>query len=387
MVYNDYDPAVQTAGDPKPDNLRTYKNYATAHQSYRIWPDYLVEPWGLPVAITLVVIAAAVYLLGLLISWPSGFIEIYVSTPAIYLGLAGITLVIGASHWGSLRAHSDYELLRPIFTVGDTAYRQLLDKWFKGFHSKKATVFFSLSFFIFGFVGLVLAYATSAKTRRKFHLEPLRPNLFLPAWYSHRYEQIGFSLLLIFLILISITIGTGCWLLVRNMLFLSELRTLPVIPIPTIVRARLRRLANLYVGTSFTWSLGVALFGILFYKDYNMVSECFLAVLFFIGLMMFALPQAICRSYIIRSHDQLCAMGLAELYEVMGMSLQERNQSPTINEKLAESLSDLNAMIDRPKTLVYDVQNVLLWIGAELVALAAILPHSFLLHLLHFMNL
>jgi hypothetical protein len=80
-------------------------------------------------------------------------------------------------------------------------------------------------------------------------------------------------------------------------------------------------------------------------------------------------------------------MGLAELYEVMGMSLQERNQSPTINEKLAESLSDLNAMIDRPKTLVYDVQNVLLWIGAELVALAAILPHSFLLHLLHFMNL
>ena len=367
--------------------LRTYENYATAHQHYRFWPDYLIELLNLPLAVALGIIALAIYLLGLVIAWPFGFITYYAATPAVYLGVAGIILMIGAARWGSLRAHHDYEYLRPVFTVDDATYYHTLDDWFSNFRSLKGAALGSLLFFIVGFVGLVFAYVTSANTRRKYHLEALRPNLFLPAWYSHRFEQIGFSLLLVFLILISITVGSGGWLLVRNIIFLAKLRRFPVIPMPTIVRARLRRLANLYVGTSLAWSLGVALFGILFYRDYSIVSGSFLAILFTIGLAMFALPQAICRSYIIRSHELLCAMCLAELYEDMGMSLQERQQVPTIQKELAGNLADLYTITDRPKTSVYDIQNLVLWIGSQLVALAAVLPHGLLAHLLHLVHL
>jgi len=365
-------------------NLRAYPKYATEHRSYRIWPDYLFEVFKGSVAITLIVTGTTVYLIGLVIAWPYEFMMHYVLTPAIYIGLAGILLVIGACHWGSRRVHPDYEQLRPVFTVDDDTYYRILNKWFRRFSSRKPMIVCSLIFFVVGFGGLTLAYGTSARTRKRFYLEPLRPILFGRFWYIHKFEDVGFSIILVYLILISITLGTGCWLLVANMVFLSKLRRLPVIPMPTIVRARLRRMADLYVGTSFAWSLGVALFGVLFYKDYNLLSGVFLAALFVIGVLMFSLPQAICRSYIIRSHERLCTMGLAELYKDLGMSLYERTQTtPAISGRVADNLADLYSMTDRPKTLVYDVQNVVLWVGSEVLAFVAILPHGVLTDLLH----
>jgi hypothetical protein len=378
---------IEATSSPHDANLRTYRSYATAHESYRFWPDYLFECFNFSEFTTLGIITAIIYLLGMVIAWPFGFIVDYVATPAIYLGLAGIILVIAACHWGSLRVHPDCEQLRPVFTVDDATYHRVLDKWFTIFRSIKAAALFSLLFFIFGFSALILAYTTSTSARQRFDLEPLRPNMVGSAWYSHRFEDVGFSIILIFLILISITLGTGCWLLVANMLFLLNLRVLPVIPVPTIVRTRLRRMADLYVGTSLTWSAGVAMFGILFYKEYNILSGAFLAILFIIGILMFTLPQAICRFHIIRSHELLCAMALAELYKGLGMSLQERDQTLATDERLADNLSDLYAMTDRPKTLVYDVQNVVLWLGSEILALAAILPHSLLLQVLHFLRI
>lgn len=377
---------TQANNDSQDTNLRTYRKYATTQQHYRMWPDYLLGLANFPVSATLSSITIIVFLLGLIIAWPFGFVAYYIVTPAIYLGLAGIALTIGACHWGSIRAHFDYEQLRPVFTVDDATYYHMLDKWFKTLRGRKAVALSSSVFFIIGFVALILAYVTSPSVRREFDLETLRPYLVGPVWYSHRFEYAGFSILLLFLVLISITLGTGCWILVSNMIFLSELRRLPVIPMPTIVRTRLRRMANLYVGTSLVWSFGVILFGILFYRDYNIVTGIFLASLFIIGILTFALPQAICRSHIIRSHERLCAMALAELYEDLGMSLQERNQGLTAKERIADNLSDLYAMTDRPKTLVYDVQNVVFWVGSELVALVAIIPHSLLAGPLHFFH-
>jgi hypothetical protein len=379
--------STRTAEDRPSSNFRTYEAYATSHKNNRMWTDRLIERMKVHVAIGLGVIALATYALGLLIAWPCGFIAYYVTTPAVYLGVAGIVLVIGAARWGSLRAHHDYEYLRPVFTVDDATYRRMLDDWFSNLRSLKGVFLSSFLFFVVAFVGLVLAYATSASTRKKFYLEPLRPDLILPAWYSERFKVVGFILLLIFLLLISITIGTGGWLLVRNIIFLSRLRRLPVIPMPTIVRARLRRLANLYVGASLAWSLGVALFGILFYRNYNIVSGMLLGALFIIGLLMFVVPQVICRSHIIRSHEQLCAMCLVELNKDLSMPLQERQPALATQKELAGSLADLYMMSDRPKTSVYDFQNLVFWIGSQLVALAAVLPHSILANFLQFMHL
>jgi hypothetical protein len=145
-------------------------------------------------------------------------------------------------------------------------------------------------------------------------------------------------------------------------------------------------MANLYVGISIGWSFGVALFGILFYREYSIATGTVLAILFIIGILTFILPQITCRSHIVRSHERLCAIGLAELYEDLGMSLQERDQTLVTTGRVADNLSDLYAMTDRPKTLVYDVQNVIFWVSSELVALAAIIPHYLLIGVLHFFH-
>lgn len=377
---------IQANNDSQDTSLRTYRGYATTHQHYRMWPGYLLELFNLPVAVTLSATTVAVFLLGLVIAWPFGFVTYYIVTPAIYLGLAGIALTIGTVHWGSVRAHADYEQLRPVFTADDATYYRMLDKWFMTLCARKAAALSSSVFFIVGLAALILAYVTSGGVLQKFGVETLRPYLIGPVWYSYRFKHVGFSILLFFLVLISITLGTACWLLVSNTIFLWKLRRLPVIPMPTIVRTRLRGMADLYVGISLAWSFGVALFGILFYRDYGIVTGTFLAILFIIGILTFILPQATCRSHIVRSHERLCAIGLAELYEDLGMSLQERDQSLIVRGRVADNLSDLYAMTDRPKTLVYDVQNVVFWVGSELVALAAIIPHSLLIGLLHFFH-
>jgi hypothetical protein len=66
--------------------------------------------------------------------------------------------------------------------------------------------------------------------------------------------------------------------------------------------------------------------------------------------------------------------------------LQERRKIWVTDEKLADNLSDMYQMTERPKTLVYDVQNVLLWLGSEILALIAILPHSVLVGILNILR-
>jgi hypothetical protein len=130
-----------TANSPRDVNLRSFTSYTTAHDSYRMWPDYLFEFSGLPVVVTLSAIVISVFLVGLVIAWPFGFVADYVSTPADYLGLAGVALVIVAIHWGSCRVHRDFEQLRPVFTVTDAEYLKKLDKWLATFVARKRPVF------------------------------------------------------------------------------------------------------------------------------------------------------------------------------------------------------------------------------------------------------
>lgn len=373
----------QKSQHPRSAPSLAYKSYSTVHENYRIWPDHLLEFTNLPLPIVLGAVALTFFLLGAAIALPFGFLAYYISTPAIYLGSAGVTLVLGAIHWGSIRVHPDYEQLRPVFTIEDVAYFRVLDEWFSRFCSKTGAALASAAVFIFAVASLITAYVTSAATRYKLHLEALRPHLVTAVWYSHKFGVAGFLILLLFAALISLALGTGGRLLILNMQFLLRLQLLPVIPMPTIVRARLRRITDLYVGTSLTWSCGVALFGILFYKDYDVLSGAVLGVLFIIGLLTFALPQAICRRYIIKSHERVCAMGLAELYDEFGMLLEERGERELpLRSNVAGSLSDLYSLTDRPKTWVYDSQGLLLWVISQAVALVAILPHSALMSLL-----
>jgi len=329
------------------------------------------------VPLSLSLVAVFSFCAGAVVAVPFGFFSHYSETPAVYLGCMGVPLVIGAIHWGSSRAHSDYEQLRPIFTIEDDAYRRLITEWFGRFRDVTGTVLASLGMFALITTALIAAYITTDRTRRRLHLEALRPRLFSAIWYSHNFKVSGFLILLLWGLLVSITLATGLRLLVLNIGFMLRLRRLPVIPMPTIVRARLRRIMDLYVGATLTWSAGVALFGILFYQRYDIFSGGILITLFLIGLLTFLAPQVVCRRYIIQSYERLCAIGLVQLYAQLGLQLAERDSiDPLPASNLADNLSDLSQLMNRPKTWVYDSQAVILWVASQVIALLAILPHN-----------
>lgn len=205
-----------------------YSSYATSHSNYRIWPDALLERMRMPTSISLFLIALLPYFVGGALAMPFGFFGYYARTPAVYLGCLGLPLVIGAIKWGSSRAHYDYEQLRPIFPISDYLYYQIMDEWFSRFRNIKGTLLAALGMFSTITIALVTAYVTSDNTRRRLHLEALRPRLFVPEWYSHEFRLLGFIILWLWGALISLALASGMRLLVLNIRFMARLRQLPV---------------------------------------------------------------------------------------------------------------------------------------------------------------
>jgi len=170
-------------------------------------------------------------------------------------------------------------------------------------------------------------------------------------------------------------------MLIVNLRFSLELRKTPIIPVPTLVRARLRQVTGLYLAVSLCWTLGVLLFVLLFQGAYGPLSLTFIGILFVLGIMQLAMPQLIFRRYIYNSYDRLCRLVLKTTYFLGGGALHERigadgkpgddplAASPTF---LPANLADLAQLTTQPKVWVYDARDVALWLGSQTTAVAVV---------------
>jgi hypothetical protein len=321
--------------------------------------------------------------IGLGLAAPFGFTSVFVSTPAVYLGSGGFALTLTTIHWASSRVHGALEQLRPIFLIGDDQYYGLITRWFGRLVSRTGTLASFVCIFGVSVAGVVLGMATSDDTRRRWHLMSLRPTLFPTSWYELENRVPAVAILVVSGALFSLALATASRMLVLNLRFVWQLSQLPVIPMPTLVRARLRRLVDLYVGASLAWAVGVALFGTLYYKDYDPLSGSIVVSLFLLGLLTFAIPQLVCRQYIIRSYDSLCAAAMACVYLRLGITLDEREMpNRLLVAQMPTNPADLEQLTGRPKTWVYDSQDVFIWLATQAVAFLAIFAHDALAGLL-----
>jgi hypothetical protein len=356
-----------------------YRRYATSFVRYRTWPDRLVESLPIPTIVSLALCAALFFGAGASVALPFGFFGSYVGTLAVYLGGVGFALVVGTIHWASRHVHGAYEQLRPIFMVDDDTYFNLTSKWFGRFGKLWLAVFFSLPFLVIMPSGIYFAYETTPNFRRKYQLESLRPMSFTADWYTAEHRRAAIAILFVLGTIIAITLGTATQLLFLNLRFLRAIRRLPVIPVPALVRARLRRVVDLYVGTAFAWTGGVTLFAVAFYGTYDITSIAVIIFLFLVGIATFSVPQLLLRRFITDSHDRLCTMGLAWLHGRLGIEVYERDPADQrIVAALTDNLSDLAQLMDRPKTWIYDSQDVVLVIVGQLVAFLAVFAQGVL---------
>jgi hypothetical protein len=339
-----------------------------------MWIDRVLTQIPVPPLVASFLISAATYVVGLLIALPFGFAGTYITTLPVYLGVIGNTLVLERAHAASAQIHRSFELVRPILAVSDEDYRRLLKRWFSLLVDDRRAFRLAAALFVV-FVGIIVAaYAVPVAAQHQAHISSLRPASFPHAWYDAKFRVVAILLFLFNAAVIALTLATAMRALAIFFPFVRRLGHLPVIPIPTLVRARLRPIANYYLSIALSWSYGVALFAVLYGGKYDYVAIAIMGTLLVFGVVSFALPQIAFRAHISRSYQELCALVLRDLYSRWSIDLVERDD-PGWTGRIAipDNLADVAQLTQRPSMWVYDTQDALVWLAAQVAAVGVVL--------------
>lgn len=369
----------QSQNVPKLVISRDMKNmdfgvYETQNKDYPLWVDVLFDKIKLPFPIPAILLGV-ILLIGLLISTAISFQKQYVETFAIYLGAFGITWVSAILNHSSREFHKAYAELRPCFLVSDKEYSQLIDKWFKLFSNHKRNY---IGIFILAIIAIVAVYLVYY---HPFLVSLINSNsltkVFPTYWYSPDNKFIKAAIIAIWGIFVAFPLGTAARLLIFNFFFLLQLRKLPVIPIPSMIKVRLQKINGLYIFIASTWFVGVGLFGILLFDKLDFMSILGLGALSLFGTITFLTPQFIYRQFLIQSHKVATQWVLYSFYSSLNITLKEK-ATTNIPTELGSSLArmnDLKGFIEvskRSDTWVYDPTDFLLLLLGQVVSFGSV---------------
>jgi ubiquinone/menaquinone biosynthesis C-methylase UbiE len=366
----------------------SYRRYGTTTKDYPTWIDRIVRALRLTPTVFAISAAALVFVVGLAAAISIGFSSTYVGTAAIWIGLAGIIWTILAVIWGSSRIHVMYEHLRPVFLISDREYLARLRLWASQFSDTRGAVRASGAIFIFA---LVLCYFSFYRFTFMTHfgVRSVRPIWFPRGWYDGRYVVIKMLIVAWYGLAVSALLGTTGRLLILNIRLLYSFRTMPVVPLATVVRSRLREITNFYVLTSLAWTGGVALFALLFVRRVDALALAFTITLGIVGFLTFLVPQFVFRSYLIAGYGGLCTWALLSFYRDIGTRLDERPplRMPATLERFydmdrrqpepstpdaAASIADLVSATASTVTWVYDSQDIIALAFGQGIAILSI---------------
>lgn len=368
-------------GEAKADTLPTifdHRRYRTTTEEIPGWLDPLYD--RMPSSSTVfksVLLGVACYLIGLGFSALIDFEAVYMNTLPIYLGVWGIAWTAGFLRYASRRVHDCYAELRPCFLIPDEEYRALIFKWIQRIWSRPANLTIALVLFALGALATIASFYEWAPLTH-FPYRSIRPSIFGEGWFNRVHTGTKALIILFYGFVVALLLGPASRVLVINFWFLVDLRTLPVIPAAEIIRSRLRGVTNLYLAISFSWFVGVGLFGIVFYKELDLLSLAFLSILSLLGTGTFLTPQFIFRRYLASSYRFTCDVALEGLHRELGVALDEGWRSratsrvPTRALRSPEGIESVINSTARPGGLVYDAGDFLVLIFGQLVTVSVI---------------
>jgi hypothetical protein len=365
---------------PIPDNIQKMdvKKYGTSPEDFKLWVDILFEKFkkvkvGFP--IPAIIFGLIAYSVGLLISMTISFQKEYIATFPIYIGTFGIMWVTAILSYGSRKFHTVYEELRPCFLINDDDYSELIKKWFTNFSHKRRNF---LGILILSFIAFVFVYITLYRPEffGLINSNSLR-EVFPPTWYQNE-NRFGKAIILsVWGIFVAYPMGTATRLIILNFFFLLKLRNLHVIPIPSMVKARLHTNNNLYIFISSTWFVGVGLFGILLFDKLDLISVLFLALFSLFGTFTFLTPQLIYRRFLAQSQKVVSHWVLYSFYNSLNIELIEKPMTKIPIEHGANltKMDDLKEFIEVSKTSdawVYDPTDFIFLLLGQVVSFGSV---------------
>lgn len=369
-AYRGAEPLPQEA---RPIEEFNYLRYETSHEEIKGWLDPIYGSLPGPIAVTSTLLGIIPFAVGLLLSVMIDFEKTYLFTLPVYLGAFGVAWTAGVIRYASRRVHRCYAQLRPCFLVTDEAYKHLISRWLRVMWSRKANALVAVVLLALGALAVWAAFFDNGDLV-PVQLQSLRPSIFGAAWFDGDGRNVKALIILIYGTTVAFLLGPAARMLVCNFIFLLRLRCLPVLPAANVIRARLRGATNFYMTITFSWFVGVGLFGVVFLDVYDWGSVTFLVTLSVLGTLTFLTPQVVFRTYLASSYRLACDVALAALNDQMGILLCER-VGPLVESSLhlrlpvIETFGDVISSSSRPFRLVYDLEDVLVLIFGQAVTI------------------
>ncbi|HSZ70147.1 MAG TPA: hypothetical protein VK756_07285 [Solirubrobacteraceae bacterium] len=344
-------------------------------RDYGFWFVRLVDRLGLGPFGGAIVVALVPYLLALILVSPFGDAELYLRTPAFYIGLGGVALVMAASVRGV-----------EILTKGLSELQEVArdPKKFHEYADKQLVVAArgrsNLGLLALFLVGAAVLVVAALHRWRKTGVIPLghRFRAFPLDWHASNALAPAALALAVFAIAVAITFGGSAILLGRNLRFAWRLRTFKYMPFPGRVRLGVRTLVTAYAWVSGTWMVGVALFALFFFRDWSWLTITGIAILVILGTLTLAIPYSGFRKILDDTHE---AMAL-----LLAREVEPKRHGHTLTLDDVSAFAAVNTAITADPPPVLTRRGAIVYGLVQIAAVGSIFAKDFLQEQVSFLS-
>jgi len=364
-------------------------NSASSHDGNRdgTWIDRYYS-WGwlgkLPIPVVGFLSGAFCFLVGLALAYTYGFQHDYITTGPMWLGAFGVGWVSAWIRWGMLNLPGQIDYIRSCFIIDDRDYQALTGHWLRRLRNTRAALGISLGVVLITWMVVyhgLLGKTVAPPSDPRLLFTPAPSHLFPLGWYLGN-KPMNMILFDVQALPCALVFGTGLWLLGTNAMFLLKFKELPVVPMPGLLVARLRRITAFYLVIACSWFVGVAIVGIVFFKHLDIVAAMVLLVTGSLGLVTFFAPQVVFHSFLVRASaliahhvNELFRCEFGSMFVGSQLSITGIQHHPSALEKLANM-----AQITQPcRMWVYEVKDVTILLFGQGLGVLALFAKPYVL--------
>lgn len=255
--------------------------------------------------LTAVLASFVTFLFGLVLSISFGFFELFINTPAIYLAVAGTAMGLATFYWVGRAFPPAFAALAPYFGVPPDEFSGFLNTRLKKMYDRRGMLMLSGAVVIASFAAMVAVFLYPETTYP--FLTKYAPSLVMleKDWY---FGGANFAKMLIidlyFLINFSLVIS-GAWLCIHALVLLYQLAALPIVPIPSVLSLKLKKIGDIFLVVCLVWLSASAIFVLLFFESVDILSLIWIGSQMILTMVTFLLPQFLSRRVILNLREEL----------------------------------------------------------------------------------
>lgn len=326
-----------------------------------------LRSWRYGWVVGAVVVALALYAIGLAFAATFGMAMVFLRTPAFALASIGIAWVL-ASGTQAVRilAAGLSEIKQATLEPG--AFHRYVDGALRRASSWRTTLPWAIGLGAMLGTWIVLGL-------ERWHRTGPRPadhgfGAFPVEWHTGPPFVAATVLVIVFATAVTITMATSVELLLRNLPFAWGLQRYRYVPLPGRVRLVLRPLINAYAWASIAWSMGIALFIVLWLGSWSRLTVAIIVGLVLIGLATFVIPCWSFRRVLDASHE--------EMSEILCKAVEGRSRRGVLDVANVSAIAAANRAVAGDPPPVLTRRGALTYGIAQAAAFAAVVAKGVL---------